>query len=218
MPIAGNEAHKVRGSFRRGISAAFGDPRQAAGVPQIKRNWQAIRQLAVLIAQGPQPDPRVRVSVDRKLDVIEMAIAAGVTADTVEYRLEVRLKQTRQAVFCYMGAATLLWVGWFYEALTAPRAYAHPLAAIGLVAVTSCFALGAFYNALVNWQIRTRRLGTAREFLATTESWWPSQRSLARPVQQRERDRQAAPMLTSAPSAVGGLRKIRSTSRRPDRS
>ncbi len=114
------------------------------------------------------------MSVDRQLDVTEMAIAAGVTVDAVEYRLEFRLKQTKQAVYCYMGAATLLWVGWFYEAFTAPRAYAHLLAVIGLVAVTSCFALGAFYNALVNWQIRTRRLGTAREFLATTETWWPS--------------------------------------------
>jgi hypothetical protein len=36
------------------------------------------------------------------------------------------------------------------------------------------FRLLAFHNALVNWQIRTLRLGSWREFLNTNESWWPS--------------------------------------------
>ena len=45
---------------------------------------------------------------------------------------------------------------------------------VGLLAICTAFFLSAFYNALINWQIRTLRLGTAREFLRAEESWWPS--------------------------------------------
>ena len=45
---------------------------------------------------------------------------------------------------------------------------------IGLLTICTAMFLSAFYNALVNWQIRTRRLGTVLEFLRTEESWWPS--------------------------------------------
>ena len=35
------------------------------------------------------------------------------------------------------------------------------------------FFLVAFYNALLNFQIRTRRQATWREYLLTSESFWP---------------------------------------------
>ena len=61
---------------------------------------------------------------------------------------------------------------WVYEALLQP-AYASLGYILALVAFCAVFFLAAFYNALINWQARTIRLGTAREFLTTTDSWWP---------------------------------------------
>ena len=48
------------------------------------------------------------------------------------------------------------------------------LYALSTGAICCCFFLMAFYNALINWQVRTRRLGTAREFLDADETWRPS--------------------------------------------
>jgi hypothetical protein len=62
----------------------------------------------------------------------------------------------------------------FYHAAAALPASPSLSYVVGMGAICSCFFLLAFYHALVNWQIRTRRLGTAREFLHADESWWPS--------------------------------------------
>lgn len=163
-----------RGRVRRKLRFWFGSPNAAAGIPQIRQNWRAIREMFALIMEGPPTERRLRVGADRHLDVYEMADAMGTTVTAIELQLLARRRQTRLAVYSYSAAGTVLWLAWLYEALTSPSAYARLLTVVGLVAVTSCFALGAFYNALVNWQIRTGRLGSAREFLSTTDSWWPS--------------------------------------------
>ncbi len=54
---------------------------------------------------------------------------------------------------------------WTFEALLEPT-YAGLPYILGLIGLCGVFFLSAFYNALVNWQARTLRLGTAREFLA----------------------------------------------------
>lgn len=174
MTVEQPEKPKQAGPIRRGSRFLFGSPARAAGLPQIQRSWGAIREMAALIIRGPQADRRVRVKADRELDLYEMAYAMGTTISVVEMRLSARRRQTRLAVYAYLGAAIVLWVSWLYEAITSPGSYARLLTVAGLVAITTCFELGAFYNALVNWQIRTGRLGSAREFLSTTDSWRPS--------------------------------------------
>lgn len=162
------------GPIRRGFRSLFGSPAGAAGIPQIRENWRAIRGMAALIIQGPQADDRVRVKADRVLDLHEMAYVMGTTISVVEMRLSARRRQTRLAVYAYLGAAVVLWASWLYEAIASPGSYARLLTVAGLIAITTCFGLGAFYNALVNWQIRAGRLGSAGEFMSTTDSWRPS--------------------------------------------
>jgi hypothetical protein len=46
---------------------------------------------------------------------------------------------------------------------------------ITLLPLSAMFAVRAFLAALSNWQLRTGKMGTWREFFATADTWWPGQ-------------------------------------------
>ncbi len=79
----------------------------------------------------------------------------------------------RISTYCYLAGGVGFLALWTFEALLQPS-YASLPYILGLIGLCGVFFLSAFYNALINWQARTLRLGTAREFLATDDSWWPS--------------------------------------------
>ena len=161
----------MRALFRRIVAG----PARTIGWLQIKQNATSIRELAAAIKAGPQPDPRLLpVVTNRRIDPERMAAALGVSVAEVEHRLMLRRRRTARAVYLYLSAAAAFLLVWLYEVITVPETYSGWLYVAGLLAVCAAFALSALYNALVNWQIRTRRLGTFGEFLATEESWWPS--------------------------------------------
>jgi hypothetical protein len=62
---------------------------------------------------------------------------------------------------------------WIWQA-SETSAYTRLPYVVVLLLICGLFCLSAFHNALVNWQCRTERLGTWREFLSTDDSWWPS--------------------------------------------
>jgi hypothetical protein len=156
-----------------GIKFIFGGPINALGVEHIAAGASVIGNLTDRIRWGPGRDSRVRVHADRALDLQTMAFNAGVSIAGIEMMLANRRRQTARAVLCYAaGAAGFLGL-WLWQALSTP-AYTRLPYVIVFLMICGLFCLSAFYNALVNWQIRTLRLGTWREFLSTEESWWPS--------------------------------------------
>lgn len=148
-------------------------PAACFGAKQIRENAAYISDLAQAIRTGPGADMGVRLHGDRTLDVLSMAWNAQVPIAEIERQLANRRRQTARSTLCYLAGAVLFLVVGFYHAATALPASPSLLYVVGMGAICSCFFLLAFYNALVNWQIRTRRLGTAREFLHTDDSWWP---------------------------------------------
>jgi hypothetical protein len=91
----------------------------------------------------------------------------------IERQLCNRRRQTAVSTYCYLAGGAGFLALWTCEALLEPT-YASLPYIVALIGLCGVFFLSAFYNALVNWQARTLRLGTAREFLATDDSWWPS--------------------------------------------
>lgn len=163
-----------RRTLWRGVRLVMSAPAACFGGRQIRENAGYIGDLVRLIRTGPGTDPRVRLSKDRSLDVLSMAWDAQVPPSEIERQLDNRRRQSTRSTLCYLTGAVLFLVVGFYQAAAALPASPSLLYVVGMGAICSCFFLLAFYHALVNWQIRTRRLGTAREFLHADESWWPS--------------------------------------------
>ena len=152
----------------------LGAPIACFGYRQIADNAELIGGLARTIRAGPGADPRVHLGSDRTLDVAAMAWEAQVPQAEIERQLGNRRRQTARSTLCYLAGATVFMVLGFYHAATTLPASPSLSYVAAMTAICCCFLALAFYNALVNWQVRTRRLGTAREFLHAEESWWPS--------------------------------------------
>ena len=164
---------KRKRGFWGGLKYLLAGPISAIGMDSIAESAAVIRGLAQRVKAGPDGDARVRVYDDRTLDLEAMAYNAGIPVADVRALLGNRRRQTRRAVFSYVSGAIGFFALWIWQA-SMTAAYTRLPYVIVLLLICGLFCLSAFYNALVNWQCRTERLGTWREFLLTEESWWPS--------------------------------------------
>ena len=165
-------AGKRRGLWRT-LGTLLRGPVDAFNPRQVVEAAQTIRRLAAMVRSGPAPDPRIRVAKDHRLDLAAIAFLGGISEIEIRRQLANRRKQSAMATYCYLVGGAGFLLAWLHEALLTPH-YASLAYVLGLIGVSGVFFLSAFYNALVNWQARTLRLGTAREFLSTEDSWWPS--------------------------------------------
>jgi len=165
------------GGKRRGLWGTLGTllrgPVDAFNPRQIVEGAQVIGRLTDIIRAGPQRDARIRVEEDHGLDLPAIAFLAGTSEAEIMRQLANRRRQSAMAAYTYLAGGAGFFVAWVYVALLQPG-YVSLAYVLGLVGFCTALFLAAFYNALVNWQVRTRRLGSAREFLATEDSWWPS--------------------------------------------
>ena len=166
------EPRRPRGLWRA-LAYLLGGPVAAFGAKNVLESARTIEGLAETIKAGPGPDRRVRLDENGTFDVRAMAFLAGTSAYGLETMLAKRRRQTARATKVYLFGGVCFLAFWLYEALTAPIFASLPYV-LGLIAFCAVFFLSAFHNALINWQIRTSRLGSAREFLNAGETWWPS--------------------------------------------
>jgi len=162
---------------RRGLWGTLGSvlrgPVDAFNPQQVVEGAQTIGRLVDVIKAGPQADSRIRVADDRALDLAATAFLADTSQAEIQRQLWNRRRQSAISSYCYLAGGGGFLVLWTFETLLQP-AYASLPYILGLIGLCGVFFLSAFYNALINWQVRTLRLGTAREYLATDDSWWPS--------------------------------------------
>ena len=159
--------------FWRGVRYLLSGLISPAGVDEITEGASVIRGFAQRIKAGSKGDTRIRIFDDRALDLETMAHNAEISVVEVRVMLANRRRQTRHGVTFYVTGAIGFFCLWVWQA-SATVAYARLPYVVLLVLICGLFCLSAFYNALVNWQCRTERLGTWREFLTADESWWPS--------------------------------------------
>lgn len=158
----------------RGVRFVVGGPVATIGVREIKQGAGLIRSLADVLRTGSQPDRRLRARVDGTLDVAATAFSHGLTVAELERRLKARRRQTARAAYLAFALGWGLLALWLWQALDTPWSYARVASAVEFLPFCAAFFLVAFRNAWLNWQLRVRRLGSAADYLRTSEPFWPS--------------------------------------------
>jgi hypothetical protein len=161
-----SRGRKKRWGFWPGVRFLLSGPASTIGMDGIRESASVIGALTRRVRTGPQDDRRVHAYDDRSLDLEAMAYDAGISVARVRVLLGNRRRETKRLVFSYLAGAIAFFVLWIWQA-SETSAYTRLPYVVVLLPICGLFCLSAFYNALVNWQCRTERLGTWREFLSS---------------------------------------------------
>jgi hypothetical protein len=172
-----DSAHQRRRSLLRRAFGSIGGlcsgPVHWAGLRGISRSASFIRDLSATVRSGSRRDGRFRTSEDACFDLTATAFSYGISAHELERRLKARRRQTALIAYATLALACLFLTAWVCEALSSPWTAARIVLALEFLPFCALFLLLAFYNALLNFQIRIGRAASWREFLATSEPFWP---------------------------------------------
>ncbi len=164
---------KPPGAFRRGLAFIF-SPRGYVPVKDIREGGAVIWELIARLRAGKAKRRRqIRFDETGHFDIAAMAFDAACAPAEIERRLKNRQAQTRHWTLGYLVMGSGLLIFWAAEGTLFSWWSVSLLQSLLFLAVVGCIFLLAFYQALVNWQIRSRRLGSVRELLLTNDSWWP---------------------------------------------
>jgi hypothetical protein len=108
---------------------------------------------------------QVFVDEDRTFDLRATAFSRGMTESALLHRLDDRRRQTARIAYGTFTLACLFLIGWLHAALHSPLALSRIMLALDFLPFCALFFLIAFYNALINFQIRSGRRATWREYL-----------------------------------------------------
>ncbi len=99
---------------------------------------------------------------------------AEVQAAELGALLQRRRIETARAARLNLALAALLVVAWAWKLCSAPIGDSGLLFMIAGLGLSVVFLGRALLEAQTNWQIRTGRMGSLREFLACDDGWTPS--------------------------------------------
>ena len=170
-------AHQRRRSL---LGRAFGSigwlcsgPVHWAGLSRHSRNASLICDLSATVRSGSRRDRRFRTSVDGGFDLDSTAFLHGISLFELERRLKVRRRQTARIAYATFALGCIFLTAWICEALLSPWTAMRVVLAVEFLPFCALFFLLAFYNALLNFQIRIGRTASWREYLSTKEPFLP---------------------------------------------
>jgi len=184
MPNREEEGPHISSSVSPARSSAFGkvwrQTKWIAGGPirafprdEIVENGRLIGTLVEKVRRLPSQDGPFRVYEDRTIDLVATAFLHGIAVGELEELLWRRRRESARAAYLSFSLGWLSFLAWLIRAATTPWTSGHLLPVIEYAPFCVIFFLVAFRSALQNYQIRTRRLATAREYLQTPDSFWP---------------------------------------------
>jgi hypothetical protein len=97
----------------------------------------------------------------------------GISLFELERRLKVRRRQTARIAYATFALGCIFLTAWICEALLSPWTAMRVVLAVEFLPFCALFFLLAFYNALLNFQIRIGRTASWREYLSTKEPFLP---------------------------------------------
>ena len=152
------------GRLRRGAGFLLA-PHHYVPVEDIRQGRRLIGDLMAVIGERRGRTRTIRLDAAGSFDIPAMVFDAGITVTEVERRLVNRRVQTRRNTLIDLALGCLLFTAWVWDG-GATRFGGMSLIDVALfLAVTACFFVAAFYNALINWQVRARQLGSIAAFL-----------------------------------------------------
>ena len=173
---AGPISKERRSLFRRvfrGIGWLSAGPVDWLGLRGISRGASFIRNLATILRAGAQRHPRFPASEDGGYDLEATAFLCGISLFELQRRLQVRQRQTARIAYATSALGCIFLTAWICEVLVSPWTAMRVVLALEFLPFCALFFLLAFYNALLNFQIRVGRSVGWREYLSTDKSFWP---------------------------------------------
>lgn len=170
------EPPRRRGMIRktaRGVRWLFGGASDWAGIGPIRRGASWIGSLLQPARPAQSERDRVYVNEDRTLDLTATAFSYGLSEAGLRRRLEERRRQTARIAYGTFILASLFLLGWLRAAWNTPMSLSRLMLAVDYLPFCALFFLLAFYNALLNFQIRAGRRATWREYLLTEHGFLP---------------------------------------------
>ncbi len=196
--MPGNEQPPRR---RRGLLSPFvwagRSVVQPLAIPEIRTQAETIRCLhGVLRSRGDGSGPALVLDADRRFDLPASAEAlrlqaaealdtgriamehyaqlGGVQAGELAVLLQRRRMETARGTRLNLAFGFLFLAVWVWSVFSTPAGLAGLLLLLSGLGMCLLFLARAVLEAQTNWQIRTGRMGTLREFLATDDGWMPS--------------------------------------------
>jgi len=148
-------------------------PGEWLGVRVLSRGASFISWLAGPARAAPARDRRFKVEADGEFDLRASAFSYGMSVHALEERLRARRRQTALLAYALFGLALLFLLAWARATLSAPLSASRLMLAFEFLPFGLLFFLMAFYQALVNFQIRVRRTVGWCEYLTTDEKFLP---------------------------------------------
>lgn len=106
-------------------------------------------------------------------DLVATAFAYGISVAELERRLAARRRQTAALAYTMFGVGCFFVVAWVYVALRVENSGGRVALLLQFLPFCLLFYLMAFYQALLNFQIRTGKTAGWREYLSTEEEFFP---------------------------------------------
>lgn len=141
---------------------------------EVTEGGRILTGLLAGVRRGVRRDARFRVDEDRHFDLEATAFLHGMKVWQVESLLQRRRRQTALSAYIFFGAGWALFIYWLFEIAITPWASWSIAPVLEFAPFCLFLFLTAFQSALQNYQLRTRRLATAWEYLTTSEQFWPS--------------------------------------------
>ena len=158
----------------RGVKFVAGGPIATIGLPEISEGATLIKALSHQLRSGPGTDPRLRVDMHGYIELEATAFLHGVSVEALLQVFLLRRRQTARTAYMTFWLGAVLLLVWMVAALQLRMNGARLLSAIEFLPFCVLFFLLAFKSAWMNWQLRTRRLGSAFAYLRTTEPFLPN--------------------------------------------
>lgn len=196
MPDNKQPARRRRGLLSPIVWAGRSIVRPLA-IPEIRAQAETIRGLhGVLWSRGTGSGPALVMSADRRFDLEASAQAlrlqaadaldagritmehyaqlGGVQAKELAILLQRRRVETAQATRLNLAFGLIFLVLWVWSVCSTPAGFTGLLVLLSGLGVCLLFLARAVVEAQTNWQIRTGRMGTLREFVTSDDRWMPS--------------------------------------------
>ncbi len=166
-------------------------------LPEIRAQAETIRGLhGVLQKRGAGSGPALLLDADRCFDLEASAQAlqlqaaealdagritmehyaqlGGVQAEELAMLLQRRRVETTRATRLNLAFCLVFLMVWTWSVCSTPVGFTELLLLFSRLGLCLLFLTRAVVEAQTNWQIRTGRMGTLREFLAADDVWMPS--------------------------------------------
>ena len=165
-------------------------------VPEIRAQAETIRGLHGVLRSRGGSGPALALDADRCFDLEASAQSlrhqtaealdagritmehyaqlGGVQAGELAILLQRRRIETARATRLNLAFGLAFFAVWIWSARSTPAGLMGLLLLLSGLCLCLLFLTRAIIEAQTNWQIRTGRMGSLREFLATDDAWMPS--------------------------------------------